>query len=262
MSNSPKIAVTLENGIKRIIFNRPERRNAVDIESMALLKQAIEESATDDSRIIILTGAGEAFCAGADLQFTGAADIKNFDVTSELRTYTTPTVLGMRALRKPIIARVHGAAAGVGCSYALACDMIIASTEAKFTQAFIKIGLMPDGAPTYFLPRAIGYARAFELMATGDVIGAEDALRIGMINRVVPVDALDDEVTRLAARLAECAPIAMAKMKAGLNFGAQSSLAEALEFEAVNQDPCFHSEDFIEGVTAFLQKRKPEFKGR
>ena len=262
MSKNPKLLVSLENGIKRITFNRPERRNAVDTESMELLKHAIEQSATDESRVVILTGSGEAFCAGADLQFTGAADINKFDVTGELRTHTSPTVLGMRSLPKPIIARVHGAAAGVGCSYALACDIIIASSEAKFVQAFIKIGLMPDGAPTYFLPRAVGYAKAFELMATGDVITAEDALKIGMINRVVPVDSLDAEVDALAAKLAQAPPIAMAKMKAGLNYGVQSSLAEALEFEAINQDPCFHSEDFVEGVTAFLQKRKAAFKGK
>ena len=247
MSNNPKLLVSLENGVKRITFNRPERRNAVDTETMQLLKRAIEESATDESTVVI---------------FTGAGDIKKFDVTAELRTFTSPTILGMRSLPKPIIARVHGAAAGVGCSYALASDIIIASSEAKFVQAFIKIGLMPDGAPTYFLPRAVGYARAFELMATGDVISADDALKIGMINRVVPVDSLDAEVDALAARLAEAPPIAMARMKAGLNHGLQSSLAEALEFEAVNQDPCFHSEDFIEGVTAFLQKRKASFKGK
>jgi 2-(1,2-epoxy-1,2-dihydrophenyl)acetyl-CoA isomerase len=262
LAENSKLLVEMQDGVKRITFNRPERRNAVDAQTQSLFQKAIFESAEDGSRVIVLTGAGEAFCAGADLQSMSAIEIKDTDVTATLRTGTNATVLAMRKLSIPIIARIHGHAVGVGCSYALACDVLIASEQAKFGQGFVKIGLMPDGGPTYFLPRSIGYARAFELVATGDIISAEQALSLGMINKVVPVQLLDEAVNQLAARLAEAAPIALAKIKQGLNFGLGTDLAGALEFEAVNQDACFHSADFVEGVTAFLQKRKSAFKGK
>jgi 2-(1,2-epoxy-1,2-dihydrophenyl)acetyl-CoA isomerase len=176
-----------------------------------------------------------------------------------LRETTNPTILGMRELPKPIIARVHGHAVGLGCNYALACDLIIASDRAVFGQAFVKIGLMPDGGGTYFLPRAVGYAKAFELMATGDTFGAGEALGLGLVNRVVAVEELDGAVNELAERLAAAPALALAKIKAGLNHGLRADLAASLEFEAVNQAACFHSADFREGVAAFLQKRRAVF---
>lgn len=262
MALSDKLLITLEDGIKRITINRPERRNSVDIETVELLHEAIQRSAEDESKVVILTGAGDSFCAGADLQATSERDIKNIDVTASLRQHTNPTILAMRSLPKPIIARVHGHAVGVGCNYALACDILIASEQAKFGQVFVKIGLMPDGGSTFFLPRTVGYAKAFELMATGDIISAHEALALGLVNRVVPFEELDTTVTAMAARLSRAAPIALRKIKEGLNHGLNSDLASALDFEAVNQDACFHSEDFMEGVKAFLEKRKASFQGR
>jgi 2-(1,2-epoxy-1,2-dihydrophenyl)acetyl-CoA isomerase len=262
MAESAKLLVTLEHGIKRITFNRPERRNAVDHETFELLRDAIKQSAEDDSRVIILTGAGDSFCAGADLVALNASDIANYDVTRALRDHTNPTIRAMRALPKPIIARVHGTAVGIGCNYALACDLIIASFGSFFGQAFIKIGLIPDGGGTYFLPRLVGYHKAFELMATGEMISADDAYRIGMINRVVPADKLDETVDQLAERLAQAPAVALEKIKAALNHSLESTLGNTLDFEAVNQDACFHSADFLEGVTAFLQKRKAVFGGK
>lgn len=262
MTSSDKLLVTLEDGVKRITINRPERRNSVDVETVELLHEAIQRSAEDDSKVVILTGAGDSFCAGADLQATSQRDIKNVDVTASLREHTNPTILAMRGLAKPIIARIHGHAVGVGCNYALACDILIASDQAKFGQVFVKIGLMPDGGSTFFLPRSIGYARAFELMATGDIIGANDALKLGLVNRVVPLEELDTTVNAMAARLAAAAPIALKKIKQGLNHGLGSDLASALDFEAVNQADCFQSDDFMEGVNAFLEKRKASFQGR
>ena len=251
--------MTLENGIKRITFNRPERRNSIDFEMFALLATAIKEAARDSSRVIILTGAGDSFCAGADLAAASAADIANFDVTAHVREHISPTILAMREVEKPIIARVHGHAVGIGFSYALACDLIIASETALFSQSFIRIGLMPDGGSTYFLPRLVGYAKAFELMATGEQLSAEDALRLGLINRVVAFEELDAMVDALAASLAAAPQLALARIKAALNESTRAELAAALDLEAVGQDACFHSADFLEGVSAFMQKRKAVF---
>ncbi len=254
-----KLLVTFDGGVKRIIINRPERRNSVDRETVRLLLAAFRQSADDGTRVVILTGAGESFCAGADLAATSAGDIANFDITKSVRENVNPTILAMRALPAPVIARVHGHAVGVGCNYALACDMIVASEQASFGQVFVRIGLMPDGGSTFFLPRLVGYHRAFELMATGDIVGAREALRLGIVNRVVPFAELDATVDSLAARLAQAPRVAIERIKAGLNHGVQSDLASALDFEAVNQDACFHSPDFIEGVNAFMQKRKAIF---
>lgn len=258
-SQAEKLLVSIADGIKRITINRPERRNSVDGETVHLLRDALQQSATDGTRAVILTGAGESFCAGADLAATSAGDIAKFDVTQAIRDGVNPTILAIRELSVPVIARVHGPAVGVGCNYALACDLIIASDQALFGQVFVKIGLMPDGGGTFFLPRLVGYHKAFELMATGDLVNADDAHQLGMVNKVVPFSELDAVVDTLAARLAKSPREALARMKAGLNHGAQSDLASALDFEAVNQDACFHSPDFIEGVAAFMEKRKAVF---
>lgn len=257
--STEKLLVSLEDGIKRITINRPERRNSVDRDTVQLLLNTIKQSAEDGTRVVILTGAGESFCAGADLAATSERDIANFDVTRSLRENVNPTILAMRDLPVPIIARVHGHAVGVGCNYALACDMIVASEQALFGQLFVKVGLMPDGGGTSFLPRLVGYHKAFELIATGDIISALEAYQLGIVNKVVPLAELDATVDKLASRLVQAPRVAIEKIKAGLNNSTRSELASALDFEAVNQDACFHSPDFIEGVTAFLEKRKAAF---
>jgi 2-(1,2-epoxy-1,2-dihydrophenyl)acetyl-CoA isomerase len=256
---SDRLLVSLEAGVKRITFNNPARRNSVDFETMRRLTETIKDSFEDETRVIVITGAGDSFCAGADLQagLSGARD-----VTTDLREVINPGVLAMRGLPKPIIARVHGHAAGIGCTYALAADIIVASDQAFFSQAFIKIGLMPDGGGTYFLPRLVGYNKAFELMALGDQIPAGQAFEMGMINRIVPAGELDATVDAMAERLASAPAIALAKIKAGLSNSLQSDLASALEFEAAGQGECFRSADFKEGVAAFLQKRKAVFTGK
>ena len=254
-----KLLVTLQDGIKRITINRPERRNSVDGETVQLLLAAFRDSARDGTRVVILTGAGDSFCAGADLASTSERDIASYDVTAAIRENVNPTILTMRALPVPVIARVHGHAVGVGSNYALACDLVIASDQALFGQVFVKIGLMPDGGSTYFLPRLVGYQKAFELMALGDIVKADEARQLNLVNKVVPFAELDATVDAVAQRLLAAPRVAIEKIKAGLNHGAQSDLAAALDFEAVNQDACFHSPDFIEGVTAFVQKRKATF---
>jgi enoyl-CoA hydratase/carnithine racemase len=258
---SSRLLVSLDGGVKRITFNNPTRRNAVDFETMRRFAETIKESVDDKTRVIIITGAGDSFCAGADLQSSLSSSIPR-DVTADLREVVNPGVMAMRNLPKPIIARVDGHAAGIGCNYALAADIIIASDRAFFTQAFIKIGLMPDGGGTYFLPRLVGYNKAFELMALGDPIPAQQAFEMGMLNRVTPAAELDATVNALAERLASAPALALAMIKTGLMNSLQSDLASALEFEAAGQGECFRSADFAEGVAAFLQKRKAVFTGK
>lgn len=265
MLESKSLIITLAGGVKRITINRPDRRNAVDHETIHALGAAINASAGDGTRVVILTGAGESFCAGADLQTSisgGTGDFTQTDVTKVLREGVNPLILAMRRLPRPIIARVHGHAVGVGANFALACDLIIASEAALFSQIFSKIGLMPDGGGTWFLPRLVGYHKAFELMATAELLTAEAALSLGLVNRVVAFEELDAAVDAVAARFAEGPGVAFAQMKSGLNSALTSDLAAALDFEAVHQGECFRSADFVEGVTAFLEKRQARFSGK
>ena len=259
MAQEPRLLVSLENGVKRITFNAPERRNAVDRATSERLLEVVQEAARDESKVVVLTGAADAFCAGADLSTSKPG---GGDVTEFLRRVVNPTILALRQMPKPVIARVHGHAVGVGCNYALAADIRVASTEAKFGQVFSKIGLIPDGGSTYFLPRMIGYPKAFEWMATGAIIDAQQASEFGLVNCVVPLKDLDGVVEEWCRRMRSMATLAIAGIKSALSYGESHTLAEALDFEAVTQQTCYESEDFREGVAAFREKRKAMFQGK
>jgi 2-(1,2-epoxy-1,2-dihydrophenyl)acetyl-CoA isomerase len=256
-----KLIVTEQNGVRRITFNAPERRNAVDQEMIERLHHLVLETARDATRVLVLAGAGDAFCAGADVKGMLSRG-RAFDVTEHLRRTTNPTIVALREMAKPVIAAVHGPAVGIGCNYALAADLRIATTAARFGQVFSKIGLIPDGGSTYLLPRLVGYAKAFELMATGEVIDAAQAQELGLVNQVVPPEQLDAAVAAWAERLAAGPGVALAGIKRALIYAETHSLAEALDYEAVTQAECFRSDDFREGVTAFVEKRRPAFQGR
>jgi 2-(1,2-epoxy-1,2-dihydrophenyl)acetyl-CoA isomerase len=257
---NPHLLVTQEGAVKTLTFNLPEKKNPVTPEILQGMKQALQAAETDGTRVIILTGAGEDFSAGADLS-EGAEDPRNENVTEYLRTAVNPIILMMRQTNIPIIAKVRGVCVGVGFNFALACDLIFAEDKATFSQIFTRIGLASDGGGAFFLPRLIGYYKAFELMVTGAMIKAEDALRMGIINQIFTGDLLDNAVQKMANQLANGPYVAIQQMKANLRVGMEGSLAETLDAEAVNQYKCFQTHDFKEGVTAFLEKRRANFKG-
>lgn len=259
MDRDSKLVVTTEGGVKRITFNNPARRNAIDLETFALFAEAVEEAARDESRVVVITGAGDSFCGGLDLSSLSADELARLDVAAKIRETINPPILRLRAMRKPVIARVNGPVAGIGFSYVLASDVRVATDDATFMQSFVRIGLMPDGGATHFLPALVGTPKAFELMATAAQLSAHDALALGLVNRVVPREELDAAVEDLAARLAAAPQPALARIKAALARREHEALAAALDFEAEGQADCFRSHDFAEGVAAFMQKRAPEF---
>jgi 2-(1,2-epoxy-1,2-dihydrophenyl)acetyl-CoA isomerase len=210
--------------------------------------------------VLVLTGAGKGFCSGQDLKAIAGVQIDSFADT--VRARYNPIILGMRNMPKPIICRLNGIAAGAGCSLALACDLIIASEEASLAEIFISIGLVMDSGSSYFLPRLVGSAKAFELATMGTKVSASEALAIGMVNKVVPAAQLDAMVAQVVSYYAAAPTKAVGLMKKMLNLSYQSSLEEMLEYEALYQEIAGRTQDNKEGVQAFLEKRKPEFKGK
>ncbi|MFT7218433.1 MAG: enoyl-CoA hydratase/carnithine racemase [Candidatus Azotimanducaceae bacterium] len=251
--------------IATITLDRPETLNALTPAMRVSLLQAIDDANTsDDVRVIIITGEGRGFCSGGDVKAMNEA--RKAGTANVLEDRIAPIrdkiVLAMRNADKPIIAAVNGHAAGAGMNIALACDIRLASTQAKFGQTFARRGLHPDWGGTYFLPRLIGMAKACEMIWSGKSIDADEALRLGIVSDVHEPDALLPAAIDLARSFASGPPIAIRLAKRAMYRGMDTSLEEALEFETFAQNICGATEDAKEGIAAFVEKREPKFTGK
>jgi 2-(1,2-epoxy-1,2-dihydrophenyl)acetyl-CoA isomerase len=256
-----ELITALNNGVYKITLNRPEVYNSFN-KSMALsLQKELDYCVQNDEiRAIIITGAGKAFCAGQDL--AEATDPNGPELESIVREHYNPIILKIRSLEKPVIAAVNGVAAGAGANIALACDLTIAHENAAFIQAFSKIGLIPDSGGTYFLPRIIGIQKALALMFTGDKISAKEAEELNMIYKCVSEEEFENFTIKLAEKLALMPTRAFGLTKKAVNQSLNNSLEEQLNLEEKLQTEAGKTEDFQEGVQAFLEKRKAKFKGK
>jgi 2-(1,2-epoxy-1,2-dihydrophenyl)acetyl-CoA isomerase len=248
-----------EAGLVTITLNRPEVMNALSTQMRAELLDAVRHAGAT-ARVIVLTGAGRAFCAGQDLG--DRARIAEIDLERTLRDEYEPLLRAIMDCPVPTIAAVNGAAAGAGANLALACDVVIASESASFIQAFTRIGLMPDAGGTYWLPRQIGFARAMGAMLFADTISARQAADWGMIWEAVPAADFDSHIAARARALAQGPTVAYAGVKAALRQSYANDIEAQLALEARLQGACGQTRDFMEGVVAFLDKRPPDFEGR
>lgn len=260
--NYEHVILERKGSIATLTLNRPEKLNAINEKMIEELSSAITRLGQDrESRVLVITGAGRAFCSGADVGDMARAA----GATMEIRYRTQMAhkiILAMTEIEKPVIAKVNGVAVGIGCSLALSTDMIIASENAQFSLIFSQIGLIPDGGSLFHLPRLVGPAKAKELVFTARKVDAKEAERIGLINKAVPAEKLDNEVDTLTKQLAEGPTVAFGIAKKIMNKGLSMDLSSVLECEASGQALVGTTEDAREGVIAFLEKRKPKFKGK
>jgi 2-(1,2-epoxy-1,2-dihydrophenyl)acetyl-CoA isomerase len=258
-----QIRFETKEGVGWIRLNRPDKLNALTHQLSGEALDALEACAKDpEVRAIVITGEGRGFSAGQDLQEFQSQGLEALNVAEHLRQNYNRLIQAIVDLPKPVIAGVNGVAAGAGASVAMACDVRIVSDKASFSQAFVKIGLVPDSGGNWLLPRIVGYAKALELSITGDRIDAAEALRIGLANKVVPAESFEDELAAYAQQMAKMPTRAIGATKRVMTEAMKLDLPETLEREAVLQQEQAGSEDFREGVTAFLEKREPRFTGR
>jgi len=251
------LEIRTEAGVLRLTMNRPERLNALTAAMSDRVAAELEGAATrDDVRVVLVAGAGGAFCSGADL--SGAAAHQNFDVTSLDRA--NRIIRAVTGLDKPVVAAVDGVAAGVGCSTALACDLVVASPRASFLLAFARIGLMPDGGATATVAASVGRARAMRMALLGEALGAQEAYDAGLVSHLA-ADDFEGTVEGLVARLAAGPPLSYAATKKAVNAATLGHLHDALERERTGQTILLRTADVAEGMLAFGEKRLPEFRG-
>lgn len=264
MSSYEHILTDVSDGIGTVTLNRPKKLNSFAGKMRQEASEAVRELISDEAvRVLVITGAGRAFCAGADVNYMNQlSQDQNYEAFGELVDAGREVVTAIRNTDKPVIASVNGVAVGGGANLALSCDLRIASDTASIGQTFNRIGLHPDWGGTFFLPRIVGVSKALELVFTGDIIDASEALRIGIFNRVVPADQLATATRDLALQLAEKPPLAMALAKKALYQSGTADLEAMLAIEFEFQMRCFKSDDAGEGLSAFLEKRQPKFQGK
>lgn len=258
------ILIESSEGVARLTLNRPDALNAFAGEMRRELTDALDQIRADEkTRCVVLTGAGRGFCSGGDVKamraLQAAGDVEGF---SGLLEAGKDIVTRIRELPQPVIAMVNGVAAGAGCNLALACDYRVASTQAKFGQTFVKIGLHPDWGGTWFLPRLVGTSKALEIFMTGRMVEAAEALEIGMVDRVVDPEKLEEETMRLANAIAAGPSLPIGEMKRAVYAAATNTLDQQLALEAAIQRRAFLSADSREGIAALLEKRAAQFRGR
>ena len=260
MSNS--IQLKIENKVAYITLNRPEVFNSFNREMALNLQAVMDDCETNpEVRAMVLSGNGKAFCAGQDLKEVTDPELHP-GFKKILDEHYNPIISRIRHIEKPIIAAVNGVAAGAGANIALACDVVVANEKASFIQAFSLIGLIPDSAGTFFLPRLIGFQKASALAMLGDKVSAEEAERIGMIYKHVPSEDFESTIQKLATKMAHMPTKALGLIKRTFNQSLTNTLSEQLALESKYQIEAAGSEDYTEGVAAFIEKRKPEFKGK
>jgi len=255
----PEVETSRDGAVLTITLNRPDVLNAFTAEMHRQLVGAFKDARGEEVRAVVITGAGRGFCVGQDLNEFGEAAR---DIAGRLRTNYHPTIRAVRELEKPVIAAVNGPAAGAGLSFACACDLRVAAESAAFVPAFINIGLVPDMGGTFFVTRLLGSPRAFEWMTSGRRLSAEEALEWGLVSEVVPDDQLAGHAAEWAARLAAMPTRGIGMSKRLFDSADRASLEEQLEREAQLQAAATQTDDFREGVNAFLEKREPRFEGR
>jgi enoyl-CoA hydratase/carnithine racemase len=259
----PQVLYRIEGNIALITLNRPEVKNAFSTEMISLWRRFLEEAGRDDNvRVVILTGKGDTFCSGGNIKDMAEGRLRSLDMKKFLWEGVHRILFAMEDLDKPVIAAINGAAMGAGLDMAMMCDLRVCSDKAKLAESYILLGLVPGDGGAYYLPRLVGTAKALELLLTGDVLSPQEALNIGLVNRVVPHDRLMEETMNLAEKVASKAPLAVRMTKRAVYLAQQSTLRSHLDYISSQTALLSETKDHQEAARAFLEKRKPNFDGK
>lgn len=261
--SEPHILYETNDHVAVITLNRPEAKNAFSFEMITLWREYLERAKQDDTiRVVVVTGKGDTFCSGGDIRDMAEGKLKSWDMKRFLWDGVHRIVLTLEDLDKPVIAAVNGAAMGAGMDMAIMCDIRVCSDRAKLAESYISMGLVPGDGGAYFLPRLVGTSKALELLLTGDVVSAQEALGLGIVNRVVPHDQLMEETMKLAEKIAAKPPLAVRMMKRAVYQGQTGTLRAHLDYISSQLSLLSETEDHLEAARSFLEKRKPHFVGR